>query len=167
MKVGGRQRRGERSPAQPPSLQGRLEELLTRSVAEVVDELAPGRADLRISRYTSVPYAGVKLEVVPRNPRAAAVEIEFDEVDVRVLVGSQGCGCLLSTEEALGPEAQRFLRSVVRSAVSGSYRETASRRGWWVCRVEGLAGAPARGPSLGASRLRIYGTPRTVSFEPY
>jgi hypothetical protein len=167
MRVLSRSQKGERPGAERPSPQGLFEERLTRSVAQILDELAPGRAAVRITRPASVPYAGVSLEVVPRNPRAASLEVVFDDVDVQVFVGSQGCRRHFLTEEALGPAALSFFQALLRSVVLGSYRETASRRGWWLCRVEGFADAVRQETALSASRLWIYGNPRSASFEPY
>jgi hypothetical protein len=153
--------------AERPSPEERFETLLTGTVGQILDELPPGRVQVRLTRYTSVPYAGVRLEVIPRNPRSASLEVAFDDVDVRVSVGSQGCGCDLTTAEALGPAALSFLQAVFQCVVLGTYRETAWRRGWWLYRIEGVAGTEGRGPVLAASRWWIYGIPRTVSFEPY
>jgi hypothetical protein len=167
MRVLSRSERGDRPRAGRPSPQERFEELLTGAVSRILDEVAPGRAQMRVTRYTSVPYAGVRLEVVPLNPRAAPVEVAFDDVDVHIGVGSQGCRCDLTMEEALRPAALSFLQAVFRSVALGTYRETAWRRGWWLHRVEGVTNAGGRGPVLTASRARIYGIPRTGSFEPY
>jgi hypothetical protein len=167
MRVLSRSERAERPGAGRPSPEERFEELLTGAVGRILDEVAPGRAAVRVTRYTSVPYAGVRMEVVPLNPHAAAIEVAFDDVDVHIAVGSQGCRCDLTTEEALRPAALPFLQAVFRSVVLGTYRETASRRGWWLHRVDGVTGAGGQGPVLAVSRARIYGVPRTVSFEPY
>lgn len=167
MRVLSRSERGERPRTCRPSPEERFEELLTGAVGRILDEVAPGRAEVRVTRYTSVPYAGVRLEVVPLNPRAAPIEVAFDDVDVHIGVGSQGCRCDMTTEEALGPVARSFLQAVFRSVVLGTYRETACRRGWWLHRVEGVTGTGGQGPAIAASRARIYGIPRTLSFEPY
>jgi hypothetical protein len=113
------------------------------------------------------PYAGVRLEVVPRNPRAASLEVVFDDADVRVFAGSQGCRRHLPMGEAMDPAALSFLRAVLRSVVLGCYRETAQRGGRWLRRVDGYADAAGQGPALSDSRLWIYGRPRIVAFEPY
>jgi hypothetical protein len=144
-----------------------FEDRVTRRLAEVLDAWAPGRASIRVARYTTVPYVGVSLEVVPRNPRAAPFEVIFDGFDVRVLVGSQGCRCHLPIEEALEGRALTFLQALFQSVVLGEYGETTSRRHWWLCRVEGSAGPGVEGPPLSAPWLWIYGTPRTTTYEPY
>ncbi|MDB5068156.1 MAG: hypothetical protein JWM18_4590 [Chloroflexi bacterium] len=52
MRVLSRSERGEPPRAGRPSPEERFEELLTGAVGRILDEFAPGRAQVRVTRYT-------------------------------------------------------------------------------------------------------------------
>lgn len=155
-------------PPQPaPAAGGEFEQALLRSLDQALAEAGPGRAEVRVSRHPSVPYAGVRVEVVPRNPRAAPIEVVFDALDVCVFAGTQGCARHLPLAEACSAAGLRLLRGLFRAVMRGTYREAVRPHGRWVRRVDGFTGPDAATPVVSDGRLWIYGPPRTVAFEPY
>jgi hypothetical protein len=144
-----------------------LRSAMRRAIHEVLEDNAPGRAEVAEHEWSGDPGRALSFEVTPKNPEAAEFELIVSDIDTVVCIGDQACRIEIDRETARRPETLVYVRELFRAVVLGRYREQLARRGRVWRRVEAVVTLDDREVRMSTSKPWYLGEFETAEFAPY